>query len=409
MKQPQTPTRAREIWDYIWGLNIPVDPQYSVQDLKAIERERRLVLKTSDEVRPWKLAGSGFVATLLDPLFVFSMVVYVVFRVFHYLDLDRTFEDFLPSWHEFLRPVVLFLTFFQSIMFAESYRRFFDQYKLSMACEGRIFDVASLASATLSATAARRLVRYLNASHVALYVGMCPSYNYSNLFQHVNQTWGLLTKRECARMRQIDMDQTGGSACRELITWGLREVESAHQRGDIDDHLSKQMREQILQLRGAMGSLFDYDDQPLPYFFFYFVYILSLLYLPQAAISIGSEVKEETVGFEILAFLIKMTNIFFIVGVRVLSRKMAKPYGDDIEDLSVMHYVNFTCQASFRVLAAEIPAPTTDEEEELALTAYLGEAWKMAGTSSTTARDSEPSYSRKKPLLPELAQSADIV
>jgi len=352
-------------------------------ELRAVEKRRRTALKTTTSLKPCRslfhIQGSGLLDTITDPLFVLTFFVYIVFRLINYLgdeDLKAKIAENTPD-PEFLRPISLFLTFFQSIMFAESYKRFFSQYQLSMSCEGHIFNVASLASATLEKNRARKLIRYMNAAHASGYVGMSPTYSYANFFLDLNRDWRLLTYEETLRMRDINMD-VGGSCYRELIAWCIREVQEAHRLGLIDPKLADQMRVSILKLRGALGGLFDYDDQPLPYYFGYFVFVLSLFYLPLFAISLGEDEQPGSTVLEVVLFLAKMSNTFFVVGLRVLSMKMAKPYGEDVEDFCVMHYCNFTCRMSFRILASKPPAALDgDEEEKLALgrTAVLGNTW----------------------------------
>lgn len=354
-------------------------------ELRAVEKKRRQALKTTTSMKPCRslfhLEGSGFLVTVSDPLFILTMVTYIVFRCIYHLapqDVSDAIRANLPD-PEDLKPISFFLTFFQSIMFAQSYKRFFSQYMMSMSCEGRIFDLASLASASLEKNRARKIVRYMNAAHASGYVGMTPTYSYANFFQDLNRDFQLLTYQECQRMREMNMN-AGGSCYRELIAWTIREVQDASKKGLIDAQLAFEMREKILKLRGALGGLYDFDDQPLPYYFGYFVFLLSLFYLPLFAITIGDDenVAESGIVLEIITFFSKATNAFFIVGLRVLSHKMAKPYKDAVENLSVMHYVNFTCRASFRILSSQAPSDLDhDEEEKLAVgrSAVLGDPW----------------------------------
>jgi len=72
----------------------------------------------------------------------------------------------------------------------------------------------------------------------------------------------------------------------------------------------RQMRENTLKLRGALGGLFDCDDQPLPCHFGHFVFVLSLFHLPLFVISLGDHEEPGSTGLEIVLFFAKMSNAF---------------------------------------------------------------------------------------------------
>ena len=91
----------------------------------------------------------------------------------------------------------------------------------------------------------------------------------------------------------------------------------------------------------------------------------------------------------------------FVVGLRILGQKMADPFGEDLEDLSVMHYVNYTCRTSQRIMAAETPPPFDElEEENLSRTTAeaIGKAWKTitAAAPATTAPVSRLRHDRSE-------------
>ena len=93
-----------------------------------------------------------------------------------------------------------------------------------MSCEGRIFDVAALARSYLPRERALRLIRYMNAAHIAAYVGLSDTYTYDNFFKPLNLLNYVLTSKELERIEDINMN-TGGSAYREIIVWCMIEVE----------------------------------------------------------------------------------------------------------------------------------------------------------------------------------------
>ena len=216
--------------------------------------------------------------------------------------------------------------------------------------------------------------------HVAGYVGLSNTYSVRNFFSKLNRTNKFLTKQEVKRMEEIDMDM-GGSCYRELVSWCMMEVEFARKTKIIDGRIATQLREQLLVFRGGIGALYDFNDQPISFFYVHFLSFLSALYLPLFAVSASYSAgtgKDIYWTSDLLSGTIVMLQIIFVIGLRLLGLKMADPYGDDLEDLSVMHYINFTWCMSNRILMASIPAELDREVEERLVRRRLpiGDAWE---------------------------------
>lgn len=131
-----------------------------------------------------------------------------------------------------------------------------------MICEGRIFDAAALARSYLPRERALRLVRYMNAAHISAYVGLSDTYTYDNFFTPLNSSNHVLTGKELKRIKGINMN-TGGSAYREIIVWCMIEVEQAQANNCIGEHVAADFRTAILRMRGAIGAMFDLNDQQM--------------------------------------------------------------------------------------------------------------------------------------------------
>ena len=178
----------------------------------------------------------------------------------------------------------------------------------------------------------------------------------------------------------------GGSTYRELITWCCNEVTSAVREGFIDDRLAMQFRDQILDLRTRFARLYDYEDQPVSFYYVHFIGILSAIYLPLLALQSGLDAGAGDNVYwlnDVLSGLTVMLQGMFIIGLRLLAAKLAHPYGDEVENLSVIHYVNDTWRMSMRMLEAEMPSPVNAEKEEemckqqTGIDGYaIGEAWR---------------------------------
>jgi len=58
---------------------------------------------------------------------------------------------------------------------------------------------------------------------------------------------------------------------------------------------------------------------------------------------------------ELLNGLIVFLQAIFVVGLRVLGQKMIDPYGDDVEDFSVITYISTTLENCRIILLAQSP------------------------------------------------------
>lgn len=138
-------------------------------------------------------------------------------------------------------------------------------------------------------------------------------------------------------------------------------------QGILDVEQARQYREQILQLRASMGQLYNAKDLPIPFFYVHFICLLTSLYLPLFAVTSAVEVgagEDVHWSMGIMKGLVVLLQSIFVLGLRVLGQKMSDPYGDDLIDLSVMFYVNFTWTHSNRILRAHFPEAASVEVEK---------------------------------------------
>lgn len=61
--------------------------------------------------------------------------------------------------------------------------------------------------------------------------------------------------------------------------------------------------------------------------------------------------------------MIVFVQCIFVVGLRLLGQRLLDPYGDDLEDLSVLHYVQEAWISSQRMLSTEFPTPLDPDAE----------------------------------------------
>ena len=198
---------------------------------------------------------------------------------------------------------------------------------------------------------ADKLVRHFNAAHIAGYVGlnaigMGSPYSKTFFFDHYNEENNLLTPREMTILSHHDMDSSG-LCMKELVTWCQQDVAQARKDGHIDSYQEKFMHSKILDFRAAMDGMYDYTDQPPHFFYVHFLVLLSALYLPLFAVDAAYASgwgDAKWIGIDILQGTIVFLQCIFVTGLRSLGTKMIDPYGDDVEDLSVINYVEGTLE-----------------------------------------------------------------
>ena len=360
------------------------------EEISEIEQERREILKKVEW--PFLKILTTFSGTCLRALAI-DYLVWVTLFVFLGIRLQARSGDNVPAMADQLANTDIdiiggFLSFFLVLFVNQTNARFFEMYKLSKKCAGQIQDVAGLVSSEFPKEDATRLVRYMNAAHIAGYVGLSDVYTKHNLFEKFNEDYKLLNEKEFARLKQQDMD-AGSGTFKELCTWCQKEVSKAVKAKRIDTVEAHHMHTHILELRAGMDGLYDYCDQPVHYFYIHFrelstrfgsakknvahsspcpftrlaVCLLSALYLPIFALDSaygcgwGEDIDWQ---IELLSGLVVFLQAIFVVGLRVLGQKMIDPYGADLEDLSVITYISTTLENCDIILSAQPP-----EESEI--------------------------------------------
>lgn len=250
-------------------------------EIQEIEKERRGILRQV-ELPFWRILTT-FHGTCLRSLFL-DWLVWVTVFVFVGIRIQARSGGERPAMLDQLTETDIgviggFLSFFLVLFVNQNNSRFFEMYKLSKKCAGQIQDVAGLVVSELPTEDAARMVRYMNAAHIAGYVGLSDVYTKHNLFDKFNEQSNLLNEKEFARLKQSNMD-AGAGTFKELCTWCQGEVSKAHKAKHIDSIEAHHLHGHILQLRASMDGMYDYCDQPVHFFYIHFLCLLSALYLP---------------------------------------------------------------------------------------------------------------------------------
>ena len=331
----------------------------SFTEINEIEKDRRSILKKV-EWPFWRILTTWH-GTCLRSL-VTDWLVWVTMLIFVGVRLQARSGVAEPGMVEQLGDTDIkviggFLSFFLVLFVNQTNARFFEMYKLSKKCAGQIQDVAGLVASSLPRDDALRLVRFMNAAHIAGYVGLSEVYTKGNLFDKFNGDYKLMSEKEYSRLKQFNLD-AGSGALKELCTWCLSEVTKAHKAHHIDSIEAHQLHHHVLEFRAAMDGIYDHCDQPSHYFYIHFLCLLSALYLPIFALDNAYSCgwgDNVDLQIEALSGLIVFLQAIFVVGLRVLGQKMIDPYGDDVEDLSVITYISTTIENCQIIMSAQTP------------------------------------------------------
>ena len=322
------------------------------EELKVLVNERKILAKNS--FNRSDTIFSNYRSTVLyliifDSKFYLSLLVYVAVRYTYIENTTMPTLQIVPVGY--IGSLVSFLVVFFA---SQVYTRYLNLYNFSMVLEGRIFDTILLAKTLLSPSVAMRIFRYINAAHILCYIGFADVYKVHNLLEPLNNQYYLLDSAEISRLNTIGFN--GGSTCREVLVWVSQVINQQHVKGKINKVEQQMLLDQILRFRAAVGSLYDYEDMPFPFIYINFLNFITLVYPALFALATAryftvSSVKGDIVA-ELLGGLCVFLHSMFIIGLRKIADHFHQPYGNHLEDLNVVHFLEFTIQASRKLLFA---------------------------------------------------------
>lgn len=218
-----------------------------------------------------------------------------------------------------------------------------------MSAEGRIFDTATLLRAYLGAGSpyAAQIVRYLNAAHTCAYTGLSSKTYNESFFKLIALQHGLLDTKEAEAILKINV--TKGGAYRELVMWAVQSLKDVQKKDMLTAVELQSIHDQILRFRGALASLYDYDFQPVPFVYWNMLTWLLVVFCPMNAYVLAL-MCHEVWWFGFLAFI--FVN-FSLLGLMILATWLNRPYGEEITDFAVYHFLHFTCTSSREIINSE--------------------------------------------------------
>jgi len=321
------------------------------KELRATESKRLALLKrTGDSFCSILLSYEGTFWRIMtrDFLLWFTIGLYVVLRIVTSTT-DRVFAVSSNQIGALGAVMTFFLVFFHT-QYSNRFDRFFQN---STGVQGRIFDVATIVKATLPFDRGVRIVRYLNGAYILGYVGLSGVYTYQQFLLPLDESYKIFTEHEIEQILQIKQSGFQSDPVREVITWCITDIQDALGQGYIDSHTAQDLRGQVLRVRAIIADMYDHYEQPLQFIYIHFIVILTVIYLPLAAVYVSHEVSTSasTPWFsECIGILALLLQCIFVIGVRYVAQVMRRPYAGELESLPVLTYAKDCCEMSLRIM-----------------------------------------------------------
>jgi len=195
----------------------------------------------------------------------------------------------------------------------------------------------------------------MNAAHILCYIGFSDVYKVHNLLEPLNNQYFLLGSSEISRLNAIGYN--GGSTSREVLVWISQTIKQQQEKGKINEIEQQALLDHILRFQVAVGSLYDYEDMPFPYIYINFLNFVTLVYPALFALSTARYFTVSNVNGDIIAELLGalcvILHSMFIIGLSKIADHFHQPFGNNLEDLNVLHFLEFTILTSRKLLFAK--------------------------------------------------------
>ncbi len=337
--------------------------ELSHDELLAIETRRRDLLKKSKLAKHtyFQLWGTVLPRVWTSWEWWTTVAVYLMARLLlTYKVVDDSTLLLIDS--RYLSVIGGFISFLLVFYNNQTYARFTTQYDQSMRMEGRIFNACYMAKDTMPPAMAWQFIRYLNGAHFLGYIGLSTCYERTNTFAPINEKLRLFSSLEVKRLDEINVD-SGGGCYREVLGWEMTILHLAKQQKYLDGFEYQAIVSETLQLRGAIGALYDFEDQPIPFIYVHLIHFMTFLYLLYFSYFVGTSVGIDNQYRMIVGIIAVLIFGTILLGMLQIGRLLSLPYGDDLSDLSVLHYINFTWTSCRRILKGNIFELNTFNEE----------------------------------------------
>ena len=377
-----------EMHEKVFGMEASTDPnsnKLTFNQLKRAEKHRRELLQRSKmfsrEHLYLQIWGTVIPAVIKSGEFWFSLFIFIIIRIFIIHNVTTIQEISIDS--KLVASIGGFISFMLVFYNNQVYGRYAAQYDNSMKIESKIINLTYFARDNLQMIAKCQMtsttpitptsstniptpfdskgvamvwqfVRYLNGAHILGYVGLSDTYEYDNLFKPFNKQYNIFTSNELQRLYDMNsIDESHGVCYREVLGWATSILQEAHRSGQLVAVVYNNMMNELLQLRGHISTLYEYEDQPIPFVYVHLIYFLVLFYLPLFSFFVATSFDGLHKYGNFPGFLVVFLNSLFTIGLLEIGRFMSEPYGSDHCDLSVMFYLSSTWRNCRKILSSK--------------------------------------------------------
>lgn len=287
-------------------------------------------------------------------LITYGIVAYVV-RSGHW-DISSIDLDLIES--QGMSGLVTFMIIFYV---GYCYDRHYAQYLEANKGRNALVDCCAMAGAYMTDERdSHKLWRYLNLAHVLAFIGLSPTYTAENLLNGFIKEHRLdVSKDELSQLRVIGIE-VGQGAYLQAVQWALSVISEASEGDQTESrhvHFMKvhSMQNEILLFRRSMSALYAYHFQVIPYVYTHMISLVSVLYLLSYAVLKGTAFAPGTsvalgLVFPLLSLLLVTISC---IGLIEVGSTLANPWGGELEDFAVFHFVDSACVNTRSMVASK--------------------------------------------------------
>jgi predicted membrane chloride channel (bestrophin family) len=149
---------------------------------------------------------------------------------------------------------------------------------------------------------------------------------------------------------------------RALIAWALRLVADERDAGRCDGSDAWLVISNLLQLRGKLATNYDLVGRPVPFVYVHLVRVLTEIFVPLFAFAL-TQISHGTITDHVLAVAAIVVTNFFFLAINITTKKLADPYGHDLDDLHILSLCELMPGACARILETSAPSRRAESAE----------------------------------------------
>jgi len=121
------------------------------------------------------------------------------------------------------------------------------------------------------------------------------------------------------------------------------------------------MNTEVLEMRSKIGMIHDFVKQPMPFSYVGLMNFSIYFYLIILTVSLGFGFDNDpytiySIRPSVLEFATLLFFSILMLGLKFLADRLQDPFGDDIEDFNVPHFVSSCASDSYDMLLINYPS-----------------------------------------------------